>query len=493
LSIGRSLTISIAQTYITIGLQLLSFVIIARLLTPEEIGLYSVAIAVIGIAQILRDFGIGSYLIQERELTDERIRTAFTITMIVSTTLFVVVLGAAEPAAWFYDDERLTGILRLLSINFLLIPFNSTTMSLLKREMRFGLLALFGILASVVGTGSAIGFALAGAGYNALVYSSIISTVTLVLAGAVYRGSEFVLRPTLAEWRRVTGFGSQVALTNVLGHIAGNMNDLVVGKALGFTAVGILSRAQGVMNLFHRDMMGAIRSVAYPAFADSSRRNADMEDIHNRSITAVTAIAWPFYGFFALYPLESLRFLFGPQWDDAAPLVPIFCAAGAVAVVWSLGMNMITAMGKVKLATLSELIIQPLRIVILVLVALAFDEIMPFAIALLGIYCLQLINVYTFKHFVCPTRWKTLAVGLIYSAILTVLSLSPGYIIYRLFLSTGRGIDAVVGIPILVFCLALSWLVAIRLIGHPTVHDELVPARLKRILLFPWRPDNGIR
>ena len=102
-----------------------------------------------------------------------------------------------------------------------------------------------------------------------------------------------------------------------------------------------------------------------------------MEDIHNRSITAVTAIAWPFYGFFALYPLESLRFLFGPQWDDAAPLVPIFCAAGAVAVVWSLGMNMITAMGKVKLATLSELIIQPLRIVILVLVALAFDEIMP--------------------------------------------------------------------------------------------------------------------
>ncbi|MEQ8837797.1 MAG: oligosaccharide flippase family protein, partial [Lacipirellulaceae bacterium] len=147
--------------------------------------------------------------------------------------------------------------------------------------------------------------------YNALVYSSIISTVTLVLAGAVYRRSEFVLRPTLVEWRRITGFGSQVAFTNVLGHIAINMNDLVVGKALGFTAVGILSRAQGVMNLFHRDMMGAIKGVAYPAFAEASRRNADMEDIHNRSITALTAVAWPFYGFFALYPPGELAL---PVW-----------------------------------------------------------------------------------------------------------------------------------------------------------------------------------
>ncbi|MEQ9395873.1 lipopolysaccharide biosynthesis protein [Haliea sp.] len=492
MSIGRSLTISIAQRYLTIGLQLLSFVIIARLLTPEEIGLYSVAVAVIGIAQILRDFGIGSYLIQERELTDERIRTAFTVTLIVSMTLFLIVLGCAKPAASFYDDERLTGILGLLSINFLLIPFNSTTLSLLKRDMRFGLLAIFSILASVAGTASAIGFAFAGAGYNALVYSSIISTVTLVLAGAVYRRSEFVLRPTLVEWRRITGFGSQVAFTNVLGHIAINMNDLVVGKALGFTAVGILSRAQGVMNLFHRDMMGAIKGVAYPAFAEASRRNADMEDIHNRSITALTAVAWPFYGFFALYPLESLRFLFGPQWDAAAPLVPVFCAAGAVAAIWSLAMNMTTAMGRVKLATLSALINQSVRIIVLVLVAATFDDIMPFAIALFGVYCFQLVTIYTIKQLACPTRWRTLGVGLMNSAALTILSLAPSYAVYRFILTAGSGIDAMFAVPLLAVCVAVSWVTTIRLIKHPTLYDEMLPAHVKRILLYPWRPDKGM-
>lgn len=485
MSIARSLSISIAQRYITIALQLLSFVIIARLLTPEEIGLYSVAVAVIGIAQLLRDFGIGSYLIQERDLTEERIRTAFTVTMIVSLCLFLVVLASASPAARFYDDARLNGVLSLLSINFLLVPFNSTTMSLLKRQMRFGLLAIFGILASITGTASAIGFALAGAGYNALVYSSIVSTLTLVAAGAIYRGSEFVLKPTLVEWRRVTGFGSQVAFTNVLAHIAINMNDLVVGKVLGFTAVGILSRAQGVMNLFHRDMMEAIKGVAYPAFAEASRQNADMEDIHSRSITALTAVAWPFYGFFALYPLESLRFLFGPQWDEAAPLVPIFCAAGAVAVIWSLAMSMTIAMGRVRLATLSELIIQPLRILVLLLVAVTFDTIMPFAVALLAIYCFQLISVYAIKQRACPTRWTVLGKGLLYSLALTILSLSPSYALYNLILHDGSGIDTILTVPLLALSVVVSWAVTIRLINHPAIHDEMMPERLKRILLCP--------
>lgn len=337
-----------------------------------------------------------------------------------------------------------------------------------------------------------IGFAIAGAGYNALVYSSIISTVTLVLAGAAYRGSEFVLRPTLVEWRRITGFGSQIAFTSVLGHIGANINDLVVGKALGFTAVGMLSRAQGVMNLFHRDMMDAIRSVAYPAFAEASRSSADMENIHNRSITALTAVAWPFYGFFALYPLESLRFLFGPQWDKAAPLVPVFCAAGSVAVLWSLAMSMIVAMGRVKLATLSELIVQPIRIVLLIFVAFTYDNVMPFAFAVLGIYCFQLVNVYAIKQRVCPTQWKTLATGLMNSAVLTMLSLGPSYIIYRLLSSAGLKGDEFLMVPLLGMCVALSWALALRIIDHPTIHDELIPIRVKRVLLFPWKPQHSL-
>lgn len=60
-SVSRSLLISLSECYFLIALQLVSFVVLARLLTPEDIGLYSVSAAFIGLAHVVRDFGVGSY------------------------------------------------------------------------------------------------------------------------------------------------------------------------------------------------------------------------------------------------------------------------------------------------------------------------------------------------------------------------------------------------------------------------------------------------
>ncbi|MCB1781715.1 MAG: oligosaccharide flippase family protein, partial [Candidatus Competibacteraceae bacterium] len=89
-NVTKSLAISLAESYIIIILQLGTFVLIARFLTPNEIGLYSVSVAVTGIVHLLRDFGVGSYLIQEKEITNERIRTAFTITLMISIFFFAL-------------------------------------------------------------------------------------------------------------------------------------------------------------------------------------------------------------------------------------------------------------------------------------------------------------------------------------------------------------------------------------------------------------------
>jgi O-antigen/teichoic acid export membrane protein len=66
-SLRRSMAISIAERYLSIALTLVSFVVVARLLTPTDIGLFSIASAIVGVAQVVRDFGVGSYLVQENE------------------------------------------------------------------------------------------------------------------------------------------------------------------------------------------------------------------------------------------------------------------------------------------------------------------------------------------------------------------------------------------------------------------------------------------
>ena len=65
-SVRRALALSLVERYLTLAIALGSNMVLARLLTPDQIGVYSVSLAVIGLAQALRDFGVGSYLIQEK-------------------------------------------------------------------------------------------------------------------------------------------------------------------------------------------------------------------------------------------------------------------------------------------------------------------------------------------------------------------------------------------------------------------------------------------
>jgi O-antigen/teichoic acid export membrane protein len=155
----------------------------------------------------------------------------------------------------------------------------------------------------------------------------------------------------------------------VITTISMDANDLVVGKVLGFEPVAMISRAQGLMNLFHRDVMGAIRNVALPAYAQAHRQGEEMASKFRHSLALVTVFAWPFYVLVSLYSLEALRLLFGPQWDAAAPLVPIFCLAGALGAINSLVPSLLTAVGRIELLTTAELVVQPLRLVLVLAAA----------------------------------------------------------------------------------------------------------------------------
>ena len=123
--VRRALVFSFAERYALIIINLASNLLIARLLTPAEIGVYSVTLAVMSIAQTLRDFGVASYLIQEKELTDDHVRTALGVTLVIGVGLALVLAGAAPWVADFYREPRMRNLVWLASLNFLLLPFST--------------------------------------------------------------------------------------------------------------------------------------------------------------------------------------------------------------------------------------------------------------------------------------------------------------------------------------------------------------------------------
>lgn len=471
MGVRKALAFSFIERWLGIVIALGSNVLLARLLSPEQIGIFSVSLAVIGVAQVLRDFGVVNFVIQEKVLHEDSLRTAFGLSLILGVTLFGLVAVAAPWVAEFYREPLVRDTLWICSINFLLLPFATITMALLRREMAFRALAIIGLSSAAIGAAVSVGLAWMGQGVMALAVGALVTNAANCVGAWIARPSAARLKPNLKAWRRLLSFGAQSSLSGVVTSISMDVNDLAVGKVMGFGPVAIISKAQGLMQLFHRDVMTAIRNVAYPAYAKAVREGHELESHYLTSVTHVTAIAWPFYGFVSLYALETLRLLFGDQWDAAAGLVPWYCLCGAVAATANLIGPLIMAAGRIDLLTKAELIWQPLRAVLIVLAAVWFQSMLACAIALLVALILQVPLLYALKARFMRNDWRAMSGNLARSAGAAMISLGvPAALAWH------HDLDRVTPMPVGAFIVAIvacigSWIVGLLMVRHPLATD----------------------
>ncbi|OON59507.1 hypothetical protein B0920_24345 [Massilia sp. KIM] len=478
----RAVAFSFLDSYLGIALNLVSFTVLARLLAPQEIGLYSVALAIIAVTQVIRDFGLVSFLIQKKELDREYIGSAWGMSLIMGAALFVLMQLAAPLIGHFYADPHITTIVQVVTLGFLLLPFNSVSLALLRRELQFDVLMRINQTGALLSTLTTLLLAWLGMGSLSLAIGAVV-THAAVAAGLALRGAHRRLpRPNLLHWREIMRFGGPVTFANVITSIAMDINDLVVGKVMGFKSVALVSRAQGLMNLFHRDFMGAVRNVAYPAFAQANRTGSGaLEDKYLASLAMTSAVAWPFYGFAALFALEVLRLMFGPQWDQSAPLVPLFCAAGSFSVLVGLVPPLMLAAGHSKHVATAELLFQPARAIILALVVYHFRDLEIFATAVVGVAMLQVPLLYAIKQRCLPTRFAALGRVLGVNLLLAALTLAPALLVKLWLQAPGQALPTSRFLGCAGLTL-LAWLVLLWAFKHPLYREALpmLAARFKR-------------
>ena len=134
--LARNFAFGLAEKYLQTGLALASSIILARMLSPAEIGVYSIAAVLTGLVQVFRDLGTGQLLVARPELSMGEQRALLSISLGMGWTLAVLMALLAEPMAAFYRQPELSKMLRILALNFVLVPFSSQATALLRREMR---------------------------------------------------------------------------------------------------------------------------------------------------------------------------------------------------------------------------------------------------------------------------------------------------------------------------------------------------------------------
>ena len=367
-SVRRSLAYSALDSNLALVLQMVSTVVIARILTPAQAGVFAVAAVFASLASTFRDFGVAEYLIQESQLDAQAIRAAFSVNLAVSWLMALALLGLAPLAAAFYDEPGVGAVMRVQALGFVLIPFGAVTMAWFRRELDFRPIFIANLCANVAALATSVGLALRGHGYMSLAWASLVNVVVTVAMSVLLRPAGFPAWPGRRGIGRVLAFSKFASGIYILGQIGKGAPEMIIGRTHGMAAVGIFSRGSGLVEIFNRLVLRAVLPVCLPYFSRSVRDAGTPRPGLLQAMTLITGIGWPFLACLALGAYPAIRLMYGAQWMAAVPLAPILCLAGAIELVYFPAKEALLSLGKAKESNQLQLLTQALRIAGLLLV-----------------------------------------------------------------------------------------------------------------------------
>ncbi|HBQ3170056.1 TPA: oligosaccharide flippase family protein, partial [Klebsiella pneumoniae] len=124
-----------------IGCQLLGMLIFSRFLSAKEFGIMSMALVVVNFANIIRDLGVSSAIIQLKTLNQKLISSVFFLNLFFGFILLFSIFFFADDISCFFNESKLTDVLMLIAFSFPIASITSTHLSLMERESKFNSIA----------------------------------------------------------------------------------------------------------------------------------------------------------------------------------------------------------------------------------------------------------------------------------------------------------------------------------------------------------------
>jgi O-antigen/teichoic acid export membrane protein len=472
-SARHALLASFGERYTLLLIGIAGTMVIARVLPPSEIGIFSIGAVLVGLAQVLRDFGVGQYVVASKTLTLAQLRAALGVAIGSAWMLAILVAVLSSFMADFYAQPRLRDVMRLLAVNFLLVPFTALTLSYLRRQQRASAIYIINTTHSLVQLASTIWLAMHGYGCLSLAWGTVAAAVAALLVSLPLRPAELPWLPSLHGVRAVLGFGFYATGGNIVDEAGVAAPDLIIGKFLDAGAVATFGKAQALLNLFSQAVTSAVSPVILPLFAGHVRDGRDLRVGYLFTVSCMTAVAWPFFALLGALALPAVNFVYGGQWDAAAPLIRIMCCSSALYSMFSMARYLFIATGHVREQARIDMVAVTVRVMLLLPAAMFGLHWVALAVVAGALIRCWVIWRYLFSLTAIDAVALLRAVGR--SAALTALTtLAP---VATLVLMKSGFAQLVVAS----MCAVPLWVVGIEMFGHPLAGElELAWRRVWR-------------
>lgn len=348
-SIKKAAMINAIGKYSKVLLSIVVEVVLARLLTPYDYGIVAVVTVFTTFFAIFSDMGLGTAIIQRKDLTKEDIDQIYTFSVYLGIILTTIFFFASYGIANFYKSNVYIKVGQLLSLALLFNTLNMVPNGMLNREKKFVAIAARTLVVYLVSVVITIALAFFGARYYALVIQAILSAFFTYLWNYLTTKPKFKLRYNNAAVKKVASYSGFQFLFNLLNYFSRNLDNLLAGRFIGSTQLGYYNKAYTLMQYPVSNLAGVITPVLHPILSDYQ----DNEDILYQKYISILKLlmvvgVWAEAICIFVAP-EIIGIMYGSNWSNSIVCFKLLAISIATQMMNSSSGAAFQALGNTKL------------------------------------------------------------------------------------------------------------------------------------------------
>lgn len=312
------------------GLSIATSLVLARLLVPEDYGLFALCVLAVEFAQMFANAGFGTTIVQSQSSHRSVLSTFFWLNLVVASACCLTMVLAAHELARIFDAPRLAPLLQAAAVGVVISGAMVVPMALLNQRLQFRDVVLSQLAGSVLGSIAAVAMAAGGAGVWSLVAQPIVGS--LVTLSECLRRARW-LPARLFDYSSVRGMmklSGHLLVSDVIGYFSRSAWAGIIGRALGTQQVGLFNMAQQIVFLPVTQFSAVMVRVLFPTLSRLLDSPDDYRRVWLRAVGSVGFLTIPILiGLWASVE-EFVPVVLGKQWMELIPILHVLCFVAAV-------------------------------------------------------------------------------------------------------------------------------------------------------------------
>jgi lipopolysaccharide exporter len=471
---------------------LLSTVILARLLRPEDFGLVALSMALVTATEVFGDFSFDVALIRDGRAGREHYDTVWTLTILRAILVASILVALAWPAAAFFGDARVSAIVFCLAAATFVEGWQNVGIVDFRKELDFHRVFIFGIACKLAAFVSTLSCAILWRNYWALIVGIVASKACGVILS--YMMHPYRPRLKLTEWRALIGFSKWMLANNISNFLSSRLDTFAIGRIVGASAVGLYEIATEIASLPTYELIWPIQRALFPGYAKLGADRDRLISAYLGGLAVIMLIALPAAAGIACTAPLIIEVFLGSRWLDALPLLQILTIGGILRVGFATSDIVLLALGRAKLLSHLALVNLGVFAILIVTGTILWGPIGAATGAaitagtMLTIYLTITLRVLSIPFFmVIVGVWRSIAAVML--MVLTVRFVMSAWPVSDFPWATMVELLAIVGIGVLTY--TVTHVALWRLSGSPDGAERDILAALV-ILLRRGRPVQGL-